>query len=137
MRRYRFLDKEAVYEALNRLRNAFLASRDGNEVEDIINGLLTSDERLKIGRRILIAEYLKSGLGIDEISRQLKVGKNTIMHVAKLMDQNPACYILIQRRGHIVEKEYENKKYIEVGGPTLIFKRKKYTGFRRKDVKRI
>lgn len=136
MKRYQFLQKEEIYEALNRLRNAFLASRDGNEVEEIINGLLTQDERLKIGRRILIAEYISSGLGIDEIRRQLKVGKNTIMHVSKLIDTNPNCYDLIKRRSILVEKEYKNKRYNKIGGSELIFKRKYYSGFSRKNVKR-
>ena len=63
MRRYKFLQKEDLFEALNRLRDAFLAAKDGNEVEEIINGLLTQDEKLKIGRRILVAEYIKDGMG--------------------------------------------------------------------------
>lgn len=136
MKRYKFLQKEEIYEALNRLRNAFLASRDGNEVEEIINGLLTQDERLKIGRRILIAEYISSGVGIDEIRKQLKVGKNTVMHVAKLIDAHPDCYDLIKRRSLLVEKEYKYKKYVYLGGSNLIFKKKEYSGFSRKDVKR-
>ena len=49
MRRYRFLEKEEIFDALNKLRNAFLAARDGDEVEEIINGLLTFDEKMKIG----------------------------------------------------------------------------------------
>lgn len=136
MKRYQFLQKEEIYEALNRLRNAFLASRDGNEVEEIINGLLTQDERLKIGRRILIAEYISSGVGIDEIRRQLKVGKNTIMHVTRLLEENPECFSLIEKRSQYVEKEYKSKKYKVVGNSQLVFKRKVYSGFSRKDVKR-
>ena len=46
MRRYRFLEKEEIFDALNKLRNAFLAARDGDEVEEIINGLLTFDEKM-------------------------------------------------------------------------------------------
>ena len=40
MRRYGFLTKTDTYEALNRLRDAFLAAKDGNEVNEIINGIL-------------------------------------------------------------------------------------------------
>lgn len=43
MRRYKFLKKEDIYQAFNRLRDAFLSAKDGNEVEEIINGLLTRD----------------------------------------------------------------------------------------------
>ena len=136
MRRYRFLGKEDVYDALNRLRNAFLASGDGEEVDEIINGVLTSDERIKIGRRIIIAEYISSGVGIEEISQTLKVGKNTIMHVARLLEEHPDCFSLIERRSEIVENEYRNKRYRMIGGSKLVYKKRVYSGFRRKDVKR-
>ena len=136
MRRYRFLEKEGIYEALNRLRNAFLAARNGTEVEMIINGLLTSDERLKIGRRIIVAEYLREGFTVEEIIRLLKVGKNMIQHVSRLLDKNQDWFDLIKRRSEIVEKEYKSKKFNMVGGPKLVFKRKEYSGFSRKDIKR-
>ncbi len=136
MRRYKFLTKEDVYDALNRLRDAFLAAKNGTEVERIISGLLTQDEKLKIGRRILVAEYLKDGLGLDEISKALKVGKNTIMSVARKLDENSTFIELISERKKKVEKEYSKKKYNFIGGSKLIFKKREYTGFKRKDVTR-
>lgn len=136
MRRYRFLTKESVYEALNRLRDAFLAAKDGNEVNEIINGLLTSDERLKIGRRILIAEYIKEGLSIQVIATGLKVGKNTVLSVMRNLEEHPTSFELINKRGEKVEKEYKNKKYRFIGGSTLVFKKGEYTGVKRKDIKR-
>lgn len=136
MRRYRFLEKEDIYEALNRLRDSFLAAKNGGDVEKIINCLLTSDEKLKIGRRVIIAENLHSGLTIDEISKLLKVGKNTILHVSRLLDQYPEGFELIERRRKVVEKTYKNNAYKKVGGSDLVFKRKSYTGFTRKDVNR-
>lgn len=136
MRRYKFLEQKEIYEALNQLRNAFLAARNGDEVEKIIKGILTTDERLKIGRRILIAEYIKSNIGIDKIRQLMKVGKNTIMHVARLLEENSECFELINRRNKLVENEYKAKKYKKIGGPKIIFKTKYYTGFTRKDVKR-
>ena len=83
MRRYKRLYQRDVFEAFNELRNAFLAARDGTEVDKITDGLLTHDEKLKIGRRILIAQWLISGFGIEEIRKQMKVGKNTVMHVSR------------------------------------------------------
>lgn len=136
MRRYKFLKKEGVYEALNRLRDAFLAAKDGIEVEEIINGILTSDEKLKIGRRIIVAEYLKLGVSFDEISKILKVGKNTIVSVMKNLDKHPGFFDLINERRKKVEKVYGNKKYRLVGGSTLVFKKREYTGFKRKDIER-
>lgn len=136
MRRYKFLRKEDVYEALNKLRDAFLAAKDGNEVEEIINGILTHDEKIKIGRRILIAECLKLEKSLDEIAKMLKVGKNTITSVMKSLDMYPASFELISKRGNKVEKTYMQKKYRLIGGSTLVFKKREHTGFKRKDVKR-
>lgn len=135
-RRYQRLEKEEIYEAFNRLRDAFLAAKDGAEVDTITDGLLTHDEKLKIGRRILIAEYLSSGFPIEDISNLLKVGRNTVMHVKRRLEKYEDCFKLIEKRRNIVEQEYENKKYRSVGGSQLVFKRKEYTGFKRKDVKR-
>lgn len=136
MRRYKRLDQRDVFETFNELRNAFLAAKDGTEVDKITDGLLTHDEKLKIGRRILIAQWLISGFGIEEISREMKVGKNTVMHVSRRLEKYRECFELIARRGKLVEKEYENKSYRQTGGSQLVFKRKEYTGFKRKDVKR-
>ncbi len=136
MRRYRFLKKEDNYHALNRLRDAFLAAKDGNEVNEIINGLLTTDEKLKIGRRIIVAEYLKAGFRIEEIARQLKVGNNTISSVMKQLDEHPIAFELVEKRSKKVEKEYQQKKYHSSGGSNLILKKKDYTGFTRKNVLR-
>lgn len=136
MRRYKFLTKDDVYDAFNRLRDAFLAAKNGNEVEEIIKGLLTYDEKLKIGRRVLVAEYIREGVGIDEIAKDLKVGKNTIMSVAKKLDENSIFLDLIVKRRKKVENEYDKKKYQYVGGAKLVFKKREYTGFRRSDVER-
>lgn len=136
MRRYDFLEQDEVFEAFNKLRNAFLAAKDGKEVDKILNGLLTFDERMKIGRRILVAEYILAGIGIDEISRILSVGKNTIASVSRSLSENPDCFKLIEKREEKVEKVYKNKRYKKVGGSQLVIKKKVYTGFTRKKVER-
>ncbi len=136
MRRYRFLQKTEIFEALNRLRDAFLAAKNGEEVEAIINGLLTYDEKMKLGRRILVARLVKEGLGFDKITQILKVGKNTIVSVIRNLDQHPVCYDLIEKRRQKVEREYKGKKVKTIGASNLIFKKKVYTGFTRKNVKR-
>lgn len=136
MRRYKFLTKEDIFEALNRLRDAFLAAKDGSEVNEIINGLLTRDERLKIGRRIIIAEYIVSGRSIEVITKELKVGKNTVLSVMRALEEYPNAFELVNKRTSKVEKEYHDKKYRLSGGSTLVFKKREHTGFTRKDVKR-
>jgi len=136
MKRYKFLQKNEIFDALNHLRDAFLAAKDGEEVEEIINALLTYDEKMKIGRRILIAKLMKEGLGFDQITKKLKVGKNTIVSVMKSYDRYPKAYFLIEKRSKKVEKIYNDKKFIKVGGSKLIIKKKIYSGFKKKFVER-
>ena len=136
MKRYKFLQEKEVFEALNRVRDAFLAAKDGNEVERIINGLLTFDERMKLGRRVLVAELIKRGYTVEEISNFLKVGKATIVSMAKRLDDFPDCFELIQRRRGKVEDEYRQSSHRTTGGSMRVFKPRIYTGFKRKDVKR-
>jgi uncharacterized protein YerC len=136
MKRYNFLNNDDVYEALNRVRDAFLSAKDGNEVDKIIFSLLTSDERLKIGRRVIIAWCLKSEMKFEEISKLLRVGKTTILSVARSIDSNPEAFNLIFKRKAYVEEEYQNKKYKFRGSSKLVFKKKEYTGFTRKKVSR-
>lgn len=136
MRRYKFLLKEEVYDALNGVRDALLAAKDGNDVENIIKGILTFDERMKIGRRVLIAEYLLAGVPFHEIARMLKVGKTTIGFVSKNLDEYTKCFELIKLRRNKVKTVFGRQAYVGRGGSKLVFKRKEYTGFKRKDVKR-
>ena len=136
MRRYQFLKQDQVHEALNRLRDSFLAAKDAAEVDEIINSILTRDEKIKIGRRILIAEYILSEIPILEISNQLKVGKNTVMHVVNRLEKYKKGFLLVKRRSKKVEEEYLRKKYRGIGGSKQIIKTKVYSGIKRKDIKR-
>ena len=136
MRRYKFLSKDSVYTALNKLRAAFLAAKDNEEVDQIIKGVLTHDERMKIGRRIQIVETIKTGLTYRDIKKRLKVGVNTIMLMDRKLQQDPKCFNLITYREEKVEREYKRKAYEKVGGPKMVFKKKVYTGFKRKNIKR-
>ena len=137
MRKYGHLTKEDIYEALNKIRDAFLAARDGSQVNDIMDSILTSEEKIMIGRRVLAVEYLKSGyLTIAEIRSMLKMGTSTIMNMARQSERYSKGFELIETRSKRVESEYQKKKYRKSGGSTLVFKRKEYTGIRRKDIRR-
>lgn len=136
MRRYNFLTKDRVYEALNKLRAAFLAAKTGVQVEEIIMGVLTHDERMKMGRRIQVAQMLGSGATYDEIMDELKIGRSTISLVERQLAEHPSAYELIDQRERKVEKEFESQAYRETGGSTKVFKGRAYTGFTRKDVSR-
>ena len=121
---------------MNRLRASFLAAKDGSDVEEIIKAILTHDERMKIGRRIQIAELIKQGVLYRQIAKELKVGLTTVLLVARKLDQDPTGYELIMDREEKVEKEYRRKVYEKTGASKMIYKKKVYMGFTRKDVKR-
>jgi len=136
MKRYSFLTNDDIYEALNRLRDAFLAAKDGIEVEEVINAILTTDERIRIGRRIIISEYLLGGLTADEIVNVLQVGKTTIMSVSKSIETHEKGFNLIKKRQHHITKVYKKKSIRLEGASKKIIKSKVYTDFKRKAVKR-
>jgi len=136
MRRYHFLTKFDVFEALNRLRASFLAAKDGRDVESILKGILTHDERMKIGRRIIVASMLINDYSYGDIQEVARVGKSTISNVDRKLKKYPDCFKLVFEREDKVEKEFRRKAYQVSGGPMLVKKRKEYTGFKRKDVKR-
>lgn len=136
MRRYKFATEKEIFEAWNKLRDALLVAHDGKEVNTIMQALFTDEEKFQLGRRILIAEYLRGGMTFVEISDLLKVGKETILRMSRKLEENPEGFSLIEKRGKKVEQEYQKKKYKEVGGSKLIRKQKKYTGIMRKDIGR-
>jgi uncharacterized protein YerC len=136
MRRYKFVSRENIFGALNKLRASFLAAKDGSEVEEIITGVLTYDERLKIGRRLQIARMLRDDKTYSEIHEELKVGGATINLVEKLISNHPRCFELINKREEKVETEFKNRAFEKVGSHKRIFRPTIYTGFRKKDVTR-
>ena len=134
--RYSFLSNSDEYDATNMVRNAFLAAKNGNDVEEIINAILTTDEIIKVGRRIQIANMLATGVSGQEIKLILGVGRDTITVVAKHLIKYPAGFKLIYDRARKVEKVYREKSKKEVYSSTLVHKKKEYTGFTRKKVER-
>ncbi len=135
-RRYAFLTEDAVQEALDMVRDGLLAAKSGEDVDTIMGGILTFDERMKVGRRIQVAKCLRAGLTRDEIREQLHVGLATIAHVANRLDKYERCFELIGERRKKVDHEYREKKYVAVGGSTKVFKSRKPTDFIIRKVKR-
>lgn len=135
-KRYVRLDNDSFYESFNRLRDAFLAAKNGIEVDKVIEAILTEDERVKIGRRIQVADLIKSGLVYREISNLLKVGLTTVVEVDKRLAENPEGFEIIFQRREKVEKEFKDKAYQKVGGTKVVYKKTRYTGYRRRDVPR-
>lgn len=134
--RYAHLHKEAIYAALVKLYSAFLAAKDGHEVEVILKGILTQDERIKIGRRIQIAQYLMNGMSPLEVVEKLKVGRSTVAAVDKSLHRYPEAFELINKREEKVEREFEKRAWKREGSSLQVAKRQRRSGFSKKDVRR-
>lgn len=135
-KRYEFLDQSSLYETFDQVRHAFLAAKDGQEVDAIIDAVLTPDEKIKIGRRILTASLLVAGFSYFEISDMLKVGNSTILDVEKKLILDQGGFAAIFSRRKKVDREFKDRAYRKVGPSKQVHKRTVYTGFKRRDVKR-
>lgn len=74
----------AERRALARLLIKFL-SRVGNQrtLDRFVALLLAPSEVVMLGRRLLVAERLRAGKGLDAIARELHVGQATIERVRR------------------------------------------------------
>lgn len=135
--RYSLLSRIKIQNALDSLRSAFLAAKDGYDVDEIMNGLLTEDEKIRIGRRIEIASLLMAGMTFDEIKSELQIGYSTIAIINSKIKDHPRCFELIEKRDEKEQKEYDTKKYkSKMITSKKVFRKKESSGFRRKDVRR-
>ena len=124
MKRYGNLTKDQVQDALHKLRTAFLAAKNNQQVDEILHGLLTRDERIKLGRRIAISKLIAKGMGYDEISDELGVGKTTIIHVLKKIDSHPECFKHILNLEKKIQKQSKQKSKRGIGSSIQFFKKK-------------
>jgi len=84
------LTKEEYIEAVDILYTSAGSLKGRNAMKLFLKDLLTPSERLMLGRRIQIAQYILQGESHSGISRKLKVGRNTVSKVEKwLSDQFP------------------------------------------------
>lgn len=84
------LTKEQFIEALDSLYTAAGAVKGRAAMKLFLRDLLTSSERIMLGRRVVIARRLLAGDSTRAIQSDLRVGPGTIQHVKKwLEDQMP------------------------------------------------
>ena len=105
--RMRYLD--ALYTAMSGLK-----SRE--EIKNFLRDLLTESERVMVGRRILIAQMLLEEKPYDEIIRELKVGKDTIMRVHRWLEDDTDGYEKAVKRLEKIltaRQEKRNKAYVD------------------------
>jgi len=88
----RKLDNKDRIRYLDVLYTAASGLKSREEIKNFLRDLLTESERVMIGRRILIAQMLLEEKPYDEIIRELKVGKDTIMRVHRWLGDDVDGY---------------------------------------------
>lgn len=79
-------------EVLDALYTAAGTLKGREAAKGFLRNLLTESERIMLGRRILIARSLLSGMSYDEIVERYKVGKDTIRNVSGWLDEQLPGY---------------------------------------------
>ncbi len=98
-------EKERI-KTLDLLYTAAASARGRDAMKSFLKDLLTTSERIMLGRRIWIARLLIQGMQITEIERTLKVGPNTVRRVEGwLEDQFPGYEKVLAE----VEKEMDRR----------------------------
>lgn len=116
-------EKERI-ETLDALYTAASVLKGRKAMKAFLRDLLTSSERVMLGRRILIARRIIAGDSMLDISASMRVGLDTVSKVDRwLNDQFPGYEVAIEG----LEKEEVRRrkpKYPEWG--TFAYLKKKY-----------
>jgi len=100
------LTKKEIIVTLDALYTAASAVKGRDAIKLFLRDLLTSSERIMLGRRIIIARMLIMGTTEDEIAERLRVGRGTVWRVRRwLHDQFPGYEKAIAE----MEREYERR----------------------------
>jgi len=86
--------KKAV---LNKFYDAVASLKNKKEVEKFLTDLLDLNEVGMLSRRLLAAEKLYKGETFDEISQELKMGKDTILRISRWLNDGEGYKLVINR----------------------------------------
>ncbi|TSC69124.1 MAG: hypothetical protein G01um101456_323 [Parcubacteria group bacterium Gr01-1014_56] len=121
-RRLKDLTKEETVVTLDALYTAASAVKGRDAVKLFLRDLLTPSERIMLGRRIIIARMLISGLSYEDISKRLRVGAATIGRVHHwLKDQFPGFEHAIRE----MEKEFKKREDKKLYATNALYRLKK------------
>ena len=122
------MEDKVRMETLDALYTAASSVKGREAVKLFLKDLLTSSERIMLGRRILIARRLLSGESARIIAADMKVGYDTVYRVARwLEDQMPGYEQAIkemEKEFKARKEKYEDKKLYATSG--LYRLKKKY-----------
>lgn len=104
------LTREAKIKYLDALYTASSVLKTKDDMKKFLRDLLTESERIMIGRRIIIAHKLLQDEGYDQISSELKAGKDTITKVHQwLQDEVRGYEKAIEKFQKILDQREEKK----------------------------
>lgn len=116
-------DTERI-ETLDALYTATSSLKGRDAMKHFLKDLLTTSERIMLGRRILIARELLVGTSHAEITRTMKVGLDTIWRVQKWLDDTIPGYEKAIQEMEKAQANRRKSKYPEWG--TFAYLKKKY-----------
>ena len=86
------LSKQERIETLDSLYTAAGTVRGRDAMKRFLRDLLTSSERVMLGRRIMIARRLLAGVSHRNIATEMKVGGDTVWKIARWLDDQIPGY---------------------------------------------
>ncbi len=116
-------DKERI-ETLDALYTAASTLKGRDATKRFLKDLLTTSERVMLGRRILIARELLAGTLRNDIMATMKVGPDTIWRVQRWLEDTLPGYEDVIRDMEEAQTARRKPKYPEWG--TFKYLKKKY-----------
>ena len=120
------LSDEERIETLDALYTAAGTIKGRNAAKEFLRDLLTENERIMLGRRILIARALLSGATHDQIVERYGVGKDTIGKISHWLDDQLPGYETVLAKLEQVYTARAEKRYIAANPFSFAALKKKY-----------
>lgn len=121
-RRISDLTKPEIIITLDTLYTAASVLRGRQVAKLFLKDLLTSSERIMLGRRIIIARLLLAGESYENIQKRMQVGRTTVSRVQHwLNDQIPGYEHTIKE----LEKEFFKRAEKRVYAKSALYRLKK------------
>ncbi|MEK7063616.1 MAG: Trp family transcriptional regulator [Patescibacteria group bacterium] len=123
-RKIKELSEEERIETLDTLYTATSALKGRAAMKEFLKDLLTTSERIMLGRRILIARRILSGESTLKIAKNMKVGFDTIYRVERWLQDSMPGYENAIAGLDKAQADRRKPKYPQWG--TLAHLKKKY-----------
>jgi uncharacterized protein YerC len=126
--KYKKLTKEDRIKCLDALYTAIGCLKSRDDIKLFLRDLLTSSERIMIGRRIIIAQMLIDGYSHRNIAGEIGVGMDTIFRVQRwLTDDKKGYEKTIEKFNRELKKRNKSNAYLMSGSFADI--KKRYKGY--------